>query len=110
MPLQGFDQAIFAKVLSSLVERFSNPIGVEYQRVSGKELALGYRAFPVFEQPHYGASGIELFNGAVAPEEQCREMSTVRIAQPPHLVVVFGKEERGVGALASVLKKELIHR
>src|SRR5258707_6260677 len=61
MPLQGFDQAIFAKVLSNLVERFSNPIGVEYQRVSGKELALGYRAFPVFEQPHYGASGIELF-------------------------------------------------
>src|SRR5712692_2630028 len=110
MPLQGFDQAIFPKVLSSLVERFGNPIGVEYQRVSGKELALRYRAFPFFEEPQHRASGIELFNGAVAPEEQCREMSTVRIAQPPHLVVVFGKEERGVGAVAGILKKKLIHR
>jgi hypothetical protein len=37
-------------------------------------------------------------------------MPAIRVAQAPRLVVVLGKEERGVGALGRILVKELVHR
>ena len=36
-------------------------------------------------------------------------MPAVRVAQAPGSVVVFGEEERGVGALVGILVKELVH-
>ncbi len=43
---QGFDQAVFSKFLSRIVERFGHAIGVERKGVSWEETALPNGAFP----------------------------------------------------------------
>jgi hypothetical protein len=55
MPVQRFDQARFSELLTRIVERFGDPIGVEYQHVSREEPMLRHRAIPVFEEPQHGA-------------------------------------------------------
>jgi len=109
VPLERFDQALFSELLSRIVERFGDPIGIEHQQVSRKEPALGHRVIALRKEPHYRGGGIEPFHAVVTTEEQRREVPAVRIAQLPHPVVIFGKEERRVGALVGILVKELVY-
>ena len=37
-------------------------------------------------------------------------MPAIRVAQAPHVIVIFGKEESGIGAVGRILVKELVHR
>jgi hypothetical protein len=37
-------------------------------------------------------------------------MPAIRVAKAPRCVVIFGKEERGVGAIGRIFVKELVHR
>ncbi len=36
-------------------------------------------------------------------------MPTICVAQAPHFIVIFGKEEGGVGAVGRIFVKELVH-
>ena len=85
--------------------RIRNPIGIEYERVSGVKYALDHRAVPFPKESQHRAGGVELVDRTVAMEEQPRQVPAVRIAQPSQLIVVLCKEERSVGALAGVFVK-----
>src|SRR5438552_17101039 len=103
-------QARFAEFLSCIIERFGYAVGVDSERVSREEPAFLYRAIPFLEESHYSACGIEPFKSVIAAEAQSGEMPTICVAQAPHSVVIFGKEERGVGTVSRILVKELVHR
>src|SRR5579864_3732197 len=98
MPAERGDQALFSKLFLRIVERFGDAVGVEDQRVSRKKLALANRAFPFFEDPDDCRGGVELFHGAVGPQKQGGQMAAIYVSKPAGLVVVFGKQERSVGA------------
>src|SRR2546428_6256990 len=109
MSPQRFDQALFSEFLSSMVERFGYPVGVECERVARGEPAFLDRTMPFFEKPQDSAGGIEPFKSVIAPQEKSGEMPAIRIPQAPRVVVIFGKEEGGVDVVGRILVKELVH-
>lgn len=109
-PPKRFEQARFSEFLSGIVERFGDAIGIERERVPRVKATLPYRAVPILEEPQNRFRGRKPFNGVAAAQKKASEMPAIRVAQAPRLVVVLGKEERGVGALGRILVKELVHR
>src|SRR6266496_1231548 len=99
MPPQRSNQTLLSEFLFGIVEGFSYPIGVERKRIPGEEFGSLYRAIPFFEDPQYGACGMEPFDGVVAPNEKSGDMPAIGVAQTPRCIVIFGKEERCVSAV-----------
>ena len=46
----------------------------------------------------------------IAAKKKGAIVSAVRIAEAPGMIIVFGEEERGLGAISSVFVEQLIHR
>src|ERR1700720_1726841 len=110
MPPQCFDQASLSTVFSSVVERVGYPIRVECQCVAWKELKVGNQAVPLPEKSEDSRRGIKPLKRIIAPKENRGVVSTIHVAQAPGFIVVFGKEERGVGAVGRIFIKQLVHR
>ena len=110
MPPQCFDQAFFSKVFSSVIERVSYSIRVERQCVAWKELKVGNQAVPIPEKSEDSRSGIEPLKGIISPKENRGIVPTIHVAQAPGFIVVFGKKERGVGAVGRIFIKQLVYR
>ena len=110
MPPQCFDQSFFSKVFSSVIERIGYPIRVECQCVAWKDLKIGNQAVPFPEKSQDSRSGIEPLKTIIAPKENRGVVPTIHVAQAPGFIVVFGKEERGVGAIGRIFIKQLVHR
>src|SRR5580700_10698553 len=110
MPAHALDEALLAEFLALLVERFSDAVGVEHQRIAWRKAALLDSAVPLAEQPEHGSGGRQTIERAVAAQDQPGQMPAVGITEAARSAVVFGKEQRGVGALDGVLEEELVHR
>src|SRR2546429_385970 len=104
-----FNEAVFAVLFFRVVEGFGNPVRVERECVSSKQLPFSYEAIPLLEESEHSRCGIEPINSTIAPKQKRTEMATIRVAQAPRSIVIFAKEERGVCAISSVLVKELVH-
>jgi hypothetical protein len=46
--------------------------------------------------------------GAIGAQDESRQMSAVGVAEALGIVIVFGKEQRGVGAVYRVLKEQAV--
>ena len=110
MPPQCFDQAFFSKVFSSVIERVGYSIRVERQCVAWKELEVGNQAVPFPEKSQDSRSGIEALKSIIASKENRGVVPTIHVAQAPGFIVVFGKKERGVGAVGRIFIKQLVYR
>src|SRR5262249_27282645 len=95
---QGFDQALFSELLFSLTKGFGYAVTVEYERVSWRELAFLDRAIPFLEESQNGGRGLQPFKSVIPPEDEGGEMPAIRVTQALRLVIVFGEEQRSVGA------------
>src|SRR5246127_4961962 len=100
---------MFSELLPCIIERFGDAVGIECKCIAGKEPAFLDWAIPFFEESHHGTRGIEPFKRVIAAEKKTREMAAIHIAQAPLLVGIFGKEERGVGAVGRILVKKLVY-
>src|SRR5438094_358768 len=109
MPPQRLNQTPLSEFLFGIVKGFSDPVGVERERIPRKEQRFRYRAIPFFEEPQYRAGGMKPFNRAIVPEKKGAKMAAIGVAQTPHVVVIFGKEEGCVSAVGRILVKELVH-
>src|SRR6478672_6229484 len=108
MPVQRVQEALFSEFLARLVERFDDAVGIERERVARRELTFGNGTIPFFEEAEHGTRGIEPFQRSVAAQVKAREVPAIGVAQQPGLVVIFGKEEGGVGARNRIFEKELV--
>src|SRR5712692_5364972 len=109
MSPQRFDQALFSEFLPRAIGRFGYAVSVECECVTWTEPAFLDRAIPFLEESQHRARGIEPFKSVIAPEEKSGEMPTIRVAQAPHFVVIFGKDEGGVDVVGRIVVKELVH-
>jgi len=107
---QGFDQAGFAVFVAGFVEGFSDAVGVEDERVARVDGSLAQFAVPFFEDAEDGGGRVEAVDRIVAAEDERGGMAAVDVAEAAARDVVIGEEERGKGAIGSVLRKELIDR
>src|SRR5205085_8565173 len=110
MPAQGFDQALFSELFSGGVERFSDAVGIERERVAREEMAFADGALPVLEESQHGAGGIKLHQRIITAKQERGKMSAVRVAQALQLVVIFAKEQAGIGVVGRIVIKQLVHR
>src|SRR5947209_764698 len=94
--LQRLRKALLSEFLAGIVERFSESVGVNRQRVPGTEWTLFSDAFPLWEHPEHSACRVEPFQTAILPEQESTEMPAICISQTPHSVVILGKEQCGV--------------
>ena len=106
---QDVGQALFSKFFSCTIERFGHTISVEYESVSWEETVLPNGAVPPFGQSQDSAVGFKPFEIAIFPEEKGGGVTTIRVPQPLCVVVIFGKEESGVGALGRILVEEPVY-
>ena len=53
---------------------------------------------------------MEPLEGAIFPEQKRAQMPAIYIAQAPLKVVVFGKEQGGIGAVARILVEQAIYQ
>jgi hypothetical protein len=106
---QGFDQALFSKFFSGIIERFGHAIGVEYESVSWEEMVLPNGAVPPLGQSQDIAVGFKPFDVATVPEEKGGGVTAIRVPQPLCVVVIFGKEESSVGALGRILVEKSVY-
>ena len=109
IPPQCFSQPLFAELFSRGVEGFSNAVGVESDRVSGKKLAFPDSAVPFPEEPEDGTSSSPAVPECYHHGATSRKMSAIGITQTLRLIVVFGEEERGVGAVGGVVVEQLVY-
>src|SRR5579863_3006555 len=110
MPLQSFEQALFPKFLPSLVERFAHAVGVERESISWKKTTLPDRTLPPFGESQDHAGGIQPLDVVVVAQEKGGRMTTIRVAQMPRIVVVFGEEKSGVSAVGGVFAEQAVDR
>src|SRR5262245_20405383 len=96
------DQSLLAELLPAVVEGFRNSIGIERENVARGETALLDRAIPVAEQAHHRPRRLETLEGVVAPEKQNRQVAAIDIPQASPGVLVLGKEQCRVRAVARV--------
>jgi hypothetical protein len=61
------------------------------------------------EQAEKGAGGVEAFDGVIGAQDKAGKMSAVGIAEELGVVIVHGKEERGVGAVDCVLVEHAVY-
>src|SRR6266481_9707265 len=66
------------------------------------------RALPFLEEAQNRACGIQPFQSVIPAKQQSGEMATVGVAQALRLIVIFGEEERGIGAVGRVLIKQVV--
>src|SRR5258708_9010376 len=109
MPLQGFDQALFAELLFGGVIGFGDAVGVESESVTQTKLTFSNFAIPILEDSQHRGGGLEALDGVIAVEQKSGGMAAIGIAQAACRVVVFGEEKGGEGAVGSVVAKELVH-
>src|SRR5271165_5403413 len=110
MALQTIEEAMFTKLFSVAIEGLRDAVGVKRQRVAREKAGFADGTLPIFEQSEDGGSGFEPIHAVIAADEQRREMAAVGVAQAAGLIVVFGKEERRVGAFGGVLAEEAVDR
>src|SRR5215813_5711448 len=99
MPAHGLNQALLPELLSPVAERLRYAVCIKCESVSVVEPPLTDRAVPVLEESDNGCGGVQPFYHAVVAEQKPREMSAVRKTKAPPGVVIFSKEERGIGAI-----------
>src|SRR5467141_2986532 len=109
MPLQGFDQALFAELLFGGVIGFGDAVGVESESVTQTKLTFSNFAIPILEDSQHRGGGLQALDGVIAVEQKSGEMAAIGITQVACRVVVYGEEEGGEGAVGSVVAKELVH-
>src|SRR5260370_33160526 len=109
MPLQGFDQALFAELLVGEVIGFGDAVGVESDSVPHTKLTFSNFAIPILEDSQHCGGGLQALDGVIAVEQKSGEMAAIGKAQVACRVVVYGEEEGGEGAVGSVVAKELVH-
>src|SRR5467141_252709 len=109
MPLQGFDQALFAELLFGGVIGFGDAVGVESESVTQTKLTFSNFAIPILEDSQHRGGGLEALDGVIAVEQKSGEMAAIGITQAACRVVVFAEEKGGEGAVGSVVAKELVH-
>src|SRR5580704_10816489 len=88
----GFQQTLFAKLLSLSIQSFRNSVGVKQEGVAGSKCAFFHCAIPLLKQANHRAGSLKPFQSAVASQEQGRRMAAVRVAQLARVIVVFGEE------------------
>jgi hypothetical protein len=110
MSVQPFYQGCFSELLTLSIVGFRYTIRVERQQIAGLELAFGDRAIPISKQAQQRCGGVEAHARVVGAENQRREMSAVGVPEALGVIVVFGKEERGICAVTGVLVKQAVDR
>lgn len=108
MVAKGIDEARLTKFLPGRAERFGDAVGVQNERIAGRELTFGEGTIPIFESAHDGGGGGQTFERIVGAQEKRRKMATVRIAKTARGVVVFGEEECGESGVSGVIAEKLI--
>src|SRR5712671_1574015 len=109
MPLQGFDQAVFAELLVGGVVGFGDAVGVESESVPHTKLTFSNFAIPILEDSQHRGGGLEALDGVIAVEQKSGEMAAIGVTQAAGGVVVFGEKEGGERAVGSVVAEELVH-
>jgi hypothetical protein len=106
---QSIYQRALSKLLPGFVIGFGDAVCVEGQRVSRQERALADGAVPFLEEAEQRGGGVKALEGAIGAQDESRQVSAVGVAEALGIVIVFGKEERGVGAVYRVLKEQAVH-
>src|SRR5260370_27419154 len=109
MAAEGVEEARLAEFCAIRVEGFGDSVGVEGEDVAGGELAFAELALPLFENTDDGGGGFKARDGVVGTEEKRGEMAAVGVMQEARGVIIFGEEQRGVGAVGGVFAEELVH-
>ena len=108
MAAEGIDQAVFTELVAGFVESFGDAVGVESEGLAGAERALADFTIPFFENAEDRGGGVETVDRIVAAEDERRQMAAVDVAEAAGRDVVIREEERGEGAVGSVLGEELV--
>ena len=109
METERVEEARLAELFAIVIEGFGDAVGVEGEDVAGSDLAFADFAVPLFENAKDGGGGVEAGDGVVGAEEKRGEMAAIGEAEDAGGVVVFGEEERGVGAVGGVFAEELVN-
>lgn len=62
----GFQQTLFAKLLSLTIHSFRNTIGIKKDGVARSQYAFFHCAIPILKQAHHCAGCVEPFQAVVA--------------------------------------------
>lgn len=108
MAAEGIDQAVFAELVAGFVKGFGDAVGVESEHLAGAEGALADFAVPFFENAEDGGGGVEAIDRIVTAKDERRQMAAIDVAEAARRDAVIREEERGEGAVGSVLGEELI--
>src|SRR5712671_1553167 len=109
MPLQGFDEALFAELFVSGIVGFGDAVGIEGKGVTRAELALSNLAIPILENTQHRGGGLEALYCVIAVQQKSGEMAAIGVKQAASGVVVFAEKEGGERAVGSVVAEELVH-
>ena len=110
MEAERIEKARLAEFFAIGIEGFGDAVGVEGEDVAGGEVTFAYFAVPLFENAEDGGGGVEASDRVVGAEEKRGEVAAIGEAKDARGVVIFGEEERGVGAVRGVFAEELIDR
>src|SRR5437773_884528 len=91
------------------IDRLSNSVGVEHESVTTAELSFLEVALPFIEEPEHCAGGIEPLQRPRCPQQERRVVSTVSVAKPLRLIVIFAKKQGSVGTVDRALVKEAVN-
>ena len=102
------DEAGFAKFVAGSVVGFGDAVGIDDEKIAGRERKFLRDACPVGGHADHRGSGMEALDGAVDAEKERGVVTAIGILEQAGNVVVDGEEESGVAVVGSAVKEKLV--